>query len=67
MGLINSIFGTYSARQVKKIMPIVNAIENLAEKYAAMSDAQLKAQTDLLQRPLAKGETLDDICPTSLP
>lgn len=63
MGLINSIFGTYSARQVKKIMPIVNAIENLAEKYAAMSDAQLKAQTDLLRDRLAKGETLDDILP----
>ena len=36
MGLINKIFGTYSQRQIKKIIPTVDAIENLADKYQAM-------------------------------
>ena len=36
MSLFEKIFGTYSSKQVKKIEPIVNKIEALADKYAAM-------------------------------
>ncbi len=63
MGLFSSIFGTYSQRQIKKIIPTVDAIEALAEKYRAMSDAELRAMTDVLKKRLADGETLDDILP----
>ncbi len=63
MGLINKIFGTYSQRQIKKIMPLVDAVENLGEKYKAMSDAELRGTTALLKKRLADGETLDDILP----
>ena len=63
MGLINTLFGTYSARQVKKLLPIVNAIEALSTKYASMSDAELKEQTIVLRQRLSQGETLDDILP----
>ena len=63
MGLLNSIFGTYSQRQIKKIIPIVNKIEALADKYKAMSDSELRAMTDILRGRLNDGETLDDILP----
>ena len=63
MGLINKIFGTYSDRQIKKIMPIVDKIEELADKYAKMTDDELKACTPALKDRLANGETLDDILP----
>ena len=63
MGLAAKIFGTYSQRQLKKIKGIVDAVENLADKYAAMSNAELKNTTSLLKARLAKGETLDDILP----
>ncbi len=63
MGLLNSIFGTYSQRQIKKIIPIVNKIEALADKYKAMSDSELRAMTDILKGRLNDGETLDDILP----
>lgn len=63
MGLINKIFGTYSDRQIKKIMPIVDKIEELAEKYAKMTDEELKACTPALKERLANGDTLDDILP----
>ena len=61
MGLINKIFGTYSQRQIKKIIPTVDEIENLADKYKAMSDAELRSMTDVFKKRLAEGETLDDI------
>ncbi|MHC1695580.1 MAG: preprotein translocase subunit SecA [Eubacteriales bacterium] len=63
MGLIKTIFGSYSDRQIKKLMPIVNKIEALADKYSAMSDADLKAITPALKGRLSAGEGLDDILP----
>ena len=63
MSLFEKIFGTYSSKQVKKIEPIVNKIEALADKYAAMSDGELAAVTPAFKARLATGETLDDILP----
>ena len=63
MGLLNAIFGTTSAKELKKIEKQVNATEALAEKYKSMSDEELAATTPALKGRLAKGETLDDILP----
>ena len=63
MGLKEKLFGSYSAGQIKKIMPIVNAVENLADKYAAMSDEEMRGTAEVLRARLAEGETLNDILP----
>ncbi len=63
MGLIKSIFGTYSSRELKRIEPIKQAVLDLADKYGAMSDEELKSQTAILKERLANGETLDQILP----
>lgn len=63
MGIIKSIFGTYSSRELKRIEPIKQAVLDLADKYSAMSDRDLKDQTRVLKERLANGETLDDILP----
>ena len=63
MGIIKSIFGTYSSRELKRIEPIKQAVLDLDDKYHAMSDKELKAQTQILKDRLANGETLDDILP----
>ncbi len=55
------LFGTYSERQLKKIDKIVKIIENLAPKYAQMTNDELSNTTVLLKERLANGETLDDI------
>ncbi len=61
MGVFTKVFGTYSERQIKKIAPVADKIEALADKYSAMSDAELRSQTQLLKGRLADGETTDDI------
>ena len=63
MGFLDKIFGSYSDRELKKVNPIVNAIEALEAEYAAMSDEQLREKTDEFKARLAAGETLDDILP----
>ena len=63
MSLIEKIFGTYSSKQIKKIEPTVKKIEALADKYAAMSDAELRAVTPAFRARLDAGETLDAILP----
>ena len=56
-------FKTYSEKQIKRIMPLVEATEALADKFAEMSDSELRAYTDKLKGDLAEGKTLDDILP----
>ncbi len=63
MGLFSKIFGTYSDRQIKKIIPIVDKIEALEESVSVLTDTQLKEKTIEFKSRLANGETLDDILP----
>jgi len=61
--IIEKIFGSYSDKEIKRIMPIVEEIEALEPKMKSRSDAELKAKTDEFRQRLKKGETLDDILP----
>ena len=63
MGLLKSIFGDYSSRELKSIYPIVDKIESMADEYKAMSDEALRAKTTEFKERLQNGETLDDILP----
>ena len=59
--ILKAIFGSKSARDVKRMMPLVNRINKLEEEYQKLTDDQLKAKTQEFKDRLAKGETLDDI------
>ncbi len=61
MGLISKIFGSQNDRELKKLYPLVDAIEALEPEYMAMSDEQLQAKTPEFKQRLANGETLDDL------
>ncbi|MBR2020456.1 MAG: preprotein translocase subunit SecA [Clostridia bacterium] len=63
MSLITKLFGTYSQRQIKRISAVADVIDELAEKYAKMSNAELQAVTPALKERLAAGETLNEILP----
>ena len=63
MGLFSKIFGTYSERQVKGILPLVDKIEALDSTMQNLSDEELRNKTTEFKERLKNGETLDDILP----
>ena len=63
MGLIQALFGDYSKREIKRIQPLCDRTLALADTYRAMSEEELRGQTDILRARLASGETTDDILP----
>ncbi len=63
MKLIDKMFGTYSQREIKRIMPLVERIEGLRDSMMALSDAELCAKTAEYKARFQAGETLDDLLP----
>ncbi len=63
MSLFKKIFGDYSSREIKRIIPIQKKVLALEEEYKALTDAQLQAKTPEFKERLKNGETLDDILP----
>ena len=57
------LFGSENKSQVKKLKKIADRVIALEDKYAAMSDSELQAQTGYLKERLSSGETLNDILP----
>lgn len=63
MGLFSSLKNFDNKRSLKKLEKIAAKVENLADKYKAMSDENLKKQTEVLRGRFDAGETLDDLLP----
>ncbi len=63
MGLLNKLFGTSSAREIKKMQPIVDEILSYEDAYSKLSDSELQHKTVEFKERLGKGETLEDILP----
>ncbi|MBR6101264.1 MAG: preprotein translocase subunit SecA [Ruminococcus sp.] len=67
MGLVEAIFGNYSKKELKRIEPIKNKVLELEEKYAPMSDKELRKQTQIMKDKISDGlGTLDDVLPDAL-
>ena len=65
VSLLSKIFGSANERVVKKYLKVVEKINDLESTYEAMSDDELKAQTQKFKDRLINGETLDDILPAA--
>ena len=63
MGFLDKIFGSYTDRELKKITPIAKSVMALEEKYAGLTDEQLREKTAEFKKRLGEGETLDDLLP----
>lgn len=61
MSVFEKLFGTHSEKEIKRISPIVDKIEQLDESMQALSDYELKDKTEEFKKRLSQGETLDDI------
>ena len=66
MGIFGKLFGSYSTKELARIEPIKKSVLDLEDKYSAMSDAELKSQTQDFRDRLETGETLDMILPEAL-
>ena len=59
--LLKKIFGSKSARDVKRLRPLVARINALEESYQSLTDEQLRAKTEEFKARYAGGESLDSI------
>ena len=67
MGILTSIFGSYSAKELARIEPIKNKVLALEEEYKALTDAELKEKTYEFKQRLEEGtDTLDTLLPEAL-
>ena len=63
MSIFNKIFKSYSEKEVKRVMPIVEKINSLEPQIKELTDEQLKNKTNEFKEQLKQGKTLDDILP----
>ncbi|MCS6953670.1 MAG: preprotein translocase subunit SecA [Bryobacterales bacterium] len=59
--LIAKIFGTHHERQLKKLQPLVAAINDLEPRVRQLSDDELARKTIEFKERLAQGASLDDL------
>jgi preprotein translocase subunit SecA len=63
MGILKKVFGSYSEKEVKRIIPIVDKIDSFDDKIKALTDDELKGKTKEFKDRLENNETLEDILP----
>jgi len=61
--ILQKIVGSKNAREVKRLWPIVQRVNEFEAEYQKLSDAQLLAKTAEFKQRVAAGTTLDDILP----
>ena len=57
------LFKSYSEKEVKRVMPLVEKINGLEDEFSKLSDSELRGKTDEFKNRLQNGETLDDLLP----
>ena len=65
--LITKIFGTKHERDVKKMQPLVDEINQVYATLQDLTDEELQAKTPEFRERLANGETVDDLLPDQFP
>ena len=61
--MMKKIFGTKQDRDIRALKPILDQVNSLEAKFKAMSDEELKNQTQIFKQKLASGATENDILP----
>ena len=61
MGLLQKLFGNYSEKEIKRILPLQKQVLDLEEKYASMPDDELKGMPEKLKAQLSEGKPLDAV------
>ncbi len=61
--LLQKVFGSKNEREIERIIPIVDEINELEGRMMALSDDELRNKTDEFKKRLAEGEEPDDLLP----
>jgi preprotein translocase subunit SecA len=61
--VLRKIFGTKNDRELKRIAPLIQAINELEPRATALSDAQLRSKTDEFRKRITDGAGLDEVLP----
>ncbi|EPG75813.1 preprotein translocase, SecA subunit [Leptospira fainei serovar Hurstbridge str. BUT 6] len=61
--VLKVLFGSKYERDLKRLIPIVQKINEWEESIHSFSDSELSAQTQKFRERLSQGETLDDLLP----
>src|SRR5713226_8326083 len=59
--ILAKIFGTKNEREIKRMRPLIAAINDLEPQIQQLSDSQLAQKTEEFKQRLANGEALDDL------
>jgi len=62
-GLAKSIFGSANDRYVRGLGKYVDAVNGFEPNISALTDDELRGQTDIFRQRLASGEKLEDLLP----
>ena len=62
-GILQRIFGTSKDREVKRLIPVLDAVSAQEKVCSALTNAELRAKTGEFKGRLAKDESLDDLLP----
>ena len=63
MGVLDKIFGSKNQKILKKVQPLVNAINSLEEEYSLLDDTELKSKRNDFINRYKNGESLDALLP----
>ncbi|MDE2925665.1 MAG: preprotein translocase subunit SecA [Acidobacteriota bacterium] len=61
--ILAKVLGSQNERDLKRIQPIVNRVNELEASVSKLDDAGLKARTPEFKQRLERGESLEDILP----
>jgi preprotein translocase subunit SecA len=63
--ILTKILGDYNEKAIKKLLPLVEEINELEEDIQAMEEAELREYAEELRKRHEDGESLDDLLPES--
>ncbi len=62
-GIVKKVIGSKNERELKRLQPLVQKINQLEPEMQKLTDEQLKAKTGIFRQQLQEGKTLDEILP----
>ncbi|MFO7963588.1 MAG: preprotein translocase subunit SecA [Desulfobacterales bacterium] len=61
--LLTALIGSKNERELKKLQPVIQSINDLESTYKQMSDDELRGQTNIFKQRINNGQPLDELIP----